>query len=107
MTHETKVFIDFADILSVQLECVKCGTRYVRPIDKAGHLPMYCPTCGIGTEGAEWFTGNQDSDRVALVAFLNQLQKLNSDFIKSLAQKKLRVMLEIKPSASQKSEREP
>lgn len=106
MTHETKVFIDFADILSVQLECVKCRTRYVRPIDKTGHLPMHCPTCGIGIEGAEWFTGNQDSDRVALVAFLNQLQKLNSDFIKSLAQKNLRVTLEIKPSASQKSEQE-
>lgn len=108
MTNETKTFIDLPDVLSLQMECLKCGTKYTRPITNRSHLPLYCPSCGIGQNGAEWFIGNQDSDRAALVAFLEQLQRISgSEVLKSLAAKHLRVRLEITPSASQKSEQVP
>jgi len=105
MTHETKTFVDLTDILSLQMECLKCGTKYARPIMNRSHLPLHCPSCGTGQDGAEWFSGNQDSDRVALIAFLEQLQRISSpEVLKSLAAKHLRVRLEITPSVPQKSE---
>jgi len=106
MTSETKVFIDFNDILGLELECVKCGARYSRPIGNISHFPMHCQSCGIGITGAEWFFGDRDGYRVMLTDFSTKVEQLTA-IPQALEQRKLRVRIEIKPSISQKSEREP
>jgi hypothetical protein len=42
MTVETKVTIEFRDIIAVEFECPKCHTRISRQLTEDNHLPEKC-----------------------------------------------------------------
>ncbi len=72
MTIETRIIVGLDDILSVQLECVKCKAKVVRSPDVTLTLPSHCGQCG-----AVWYTKSLSDDPVVvkllkLIAALRQ-----------------------------------
>jgi hypothetical protein len=104
MTSETRTFIDFQDILSIQLECLKCHAKVVRPIGNISHFPLHCESCGVGQQGAEWFRSDRDNYREAITKFSTEIERLGGEISKELVERKLKLSLEIRPLVSQKSE---
>jgi len=103
MTSETRTFVDFSDILSIEMECQKCHTKQTRPIGNTTRFPTHCASCGPGAGGSEWFFSDSERDYVELREFSNRLQRI-AELSESLQSKKLKIRLEIKPSISQTSE---
>jgi hypothetical protein len=97
MTKETMVLMDFEDILSLQLECLKCHAKYSRPIGNTAHFPLCCQSCG-GSK--EWFTNDQDPYRLIVTNLSNELRRMGDEIARALEGRNLKIRLEIKSSDS-------
>jgi ribosomal protein S27AE len=91
MTTETKTFIDFSDIVAIEMRCSKCGTTASRTFDEFKSAAYECPNCGESLVMAE------QSDALNLMTFVRSLKHIQSIAPSS----KLR--LQITPSTSQTS----
>lgn len=102
MTSETHTFLEFSDLIGIQLECLKCGAKATRPLGHIQTYPVRCENCK-----EEWFIGNE-TGKIQFYNMLGELAKAQA-WVKDMPQNsvKLRITMEIMPSVSQKSEPEP
>lgn len=47
MTNETRTTIQLSDVKAVEIECVKCHSRIVRPVGVWLSRLDCCPDCGV------------------------------------------------------------
>jgi len=71
MTLEQRMVIEPADIASVEFECPKCKSRFVRDFGKESEVPVACPSQRCGQKFFLEFDEGPEELRKAL----NTLQK--------------------------------
>jgi hypothetical protein len=97
MTVETRTMLGLEDIKSVEFECIKCHTKTVFPVQEFKAPPIRCSYC---ENSEQWIVpgSGEWEDLKRLGEILRHSSKLSQRFA---------MRLEIKPSASQKSELKP
>jgi hypothetical protein len=92
MTSETKLFIDFEDVIGVQFECMNCHAKTIIPTSKVERLPSKCSNCHH-----DWFGTPEDARKNKLFQFIDLLAETRSMVAEFLGsdQTKLRVSMEI------------
>lgn len=50
MTSETRITIDPGDILAIEIECVACGSRIIRPVSDYRSKIYGCNNCNASWE---------------------------------------------------------
>lgn len=71
MTFETQCFVLPADIIGIELECSKCGYRWIRPVDNWIQDGVNCGNCG-----EVWFIKN-GSDLTNLKNLVSALRAIS------------------------------
>lgn len=96
MTNETRVFIEPEDMLGVEFECGHCHARFLYDLSEAViRIIFNCPNC------------NEPFFKAELKGHFDQFFSLLKSMNKLTEGSKLKIKLQIMPSASRKSEPEP
>jgi DNA-directed RNA polymerase subunit RPC12/RpoP len=98
MTSETKTFIEFEDILGVQMECLRCGAKATRPLGKIQRYPVRCENCN-----EEWFIGSSEQAKEKLYHTLDELAEIQK-WVQALPGSEIQLKLRLE-LASQKEEK--
>lgn len=96
MTNEMKCFIEPNDILGVEFECGQCHSRFLYKFPDAPiRILAECPNCH-----ERFYDSSRNESFRQFFNLLTQMPRLTEN-------SKMTIRIEIKLSASQKSEREP
>src|SRR5579864_8926489 len=90
MALENQQLIGFEDIVSVQYQCLKCGTKQVFPIGNVKTNPVQCINCG-----EQWFTGQMQHADLAMKEFLVMLSSIKGRVAVLKEISNLKITLEI------------
>lgn len=93
MTNEMKCFIETSDILGVEFECGHCHSRFLYKLPEAPiRILTECPNCH-----EQFYDSNRNESFKQFFNLLTQMPRLTENST-------MTIRIEIRPSASQKSE---